>query len=512
MSNVHAGASTEKIWDYIIIGTGMGGGPVGLRLAQAGFSVLFLEKGRSPLNPDSLKGQFAELFPQTVETQDETLKRAGRWSQEVSDCSGSKPQKIMPFIGSGVGGSSALYGAVLQRFRPSEYAQWPVSSAALETYYQQAETLFRVQKSESLSHPGNQQLFSYLCQQNLHPYHLPFAIENKKGCSGCQSFLCAQNCKNESGKICIEKAVADFGATLLADCNVEKIEISGSLATGVTGTRNGETFVHKSRQIILAAGALQSPVLLQKSGIGARSGQVGRNLMRHFVDLYALKIDSDPQNGRAKEIGFDDFYQHEGQTLGTVQSFGRLPPISVILQEMETDFNPKRRKSLALLFRLIKPFLRFFIQRLTSGRLVMASILEDSPSPENRVWSENGKLCIAYTISRVDQEKIHLMRKKLKKLFAPLSLFFIPSAEKNKMLAHVCGTCRMGTDPMTSVVDPNNKVHGFDNLYITDSSFFPTSGGTNPALTIAANSLRVADLLIANEKLTRQGNGNSSGI
>jgi choline dehydrogenase-like flavoprotein len=74
------------------------------------------------------------------------------------------------------------------------------------------------------------------------------------------------------------------------------------------------------------------------------------------------------------------------------------------------------------------------------------------------------------------------------------------ASEKNEMLAHVCGTCRMGDDPLQSVVDPNNRVHGIENLYVVDGSFFPTSGGTNPALTIAANSLRVADVLIRGRK------------
>jgi choline dehydrogenase-like flavoprotein len=60
------------------------------------------------------------------------------------------------------------------------------------------------------------------------------------------------------------------------------------------------------------------------------------------------------------------------------------------------------------------------------------------------------------------------------------------------MLAHACGTCRFGSDPGTSVLDANNRAHELDNLYVVDSSFFPTSGGTNPSLTIAANALRVA--------------------
>ena len=59
-------------------------------------------------------------------------------------------------------------------------------------------------------------------------------------------------------------------------------------------------------------------------------------------------------------------------------------------------------------------------------------------------------------------------------------------------LGHVCGTCRFGTDPKTSVLDPQNRTHEVDNLYVVDASFFPSSTGLNPSLTVAANALRVA--------------------
>ena len=66
------------------------------------------------------------------------------------------------------------------------------------------------------------------------------------------------------------------------------------------------------------------------------------------------------------------------------------------------------------------------------------------------------------------------------------------TAKNNVVLAHVCGTCRFGTDPKSSVLDPQNRAHEVDNLYVVDSSFFPSSTGINPSLTVAANALRVA--------------------
>ena len=130
----------------------------------------------------------------------------------------------------------------------------------------------------------------------------------------------------------------------------------------------------------------------------------------------------------------------------------------------------------------------------------MASIVVDTPELKNRVWSECGKTFFIFQIPKADQQKIQSFRKKLKGIFKPFGLWFIASSEKNEMLAHACGTCRMGNDPSSSVVDSENRVHAINNLYVVDGSFFPTSGGTNPALTIAANSLRVADILLNSEK------------
>ena len=63
-------------------------------------------------------------------------------------------------------------------------------------------------------------------------------------------------------------------------------------------------------------------------------------------------------------------------------------------------------------------------------------------------------------------------------------------------VAHQAGTCRFGTDPRTSVLDVNCKAHELDNLYVVDTSFFPSIGAVNPALTAMANSLRVGDHLL----------------
>lgn len=486
----------SEVFDFLIVGTGMGGGPIGLRLAQAGFSVLFIEKGRAQNLDTSLKGKYAELFFQKDSSSNEKieiLKNAGRFFGDILDQTRSiKGNSIFPFMGSGVGGSSALFGMVLERFKSIDFEGWPISLSELVPYYEQAEALFQVKKMIQFRHPGHQVLSGHLSNIGLHPYTLPLANKDVENCNQCQSYLCQKNCKNDSYQVCIRPAVTQWNAKIVTNCKVEKIIYSKEKATGVIATYHGELIEVKGKNIIISAGALESPRILQNSissefprGIGNNFDLVGRYLMRHFVDLFSLKIDSDSQNPYVKELGVNDFYFYQNMKLGVVQSFERLPPNQVILEKMKFPC-----KSLFL------PLIRFVLDLLRTQRLVLCSLIEDKPQFENRVWCKDNKICISYKISKEDAIKIKWFRKKLLKTFQPFRPILLKSAEKNEMLAHACGTCRMGTDPTKSIVNRDNQVHGIENLYVVDSSFFPTSGGTNPALTIASNSLRVADRII----------------
>jgi len=74
-----------------------------------------------------------------------------------------------------------------------------------------------------------------------------------------------------------------------------------------------------------------------------------------------------------------------------------------------------------------------------------------------------------------------------------------PPVDSAQFSVHLLGTCRMGNDPKTSVVDKNNRAHDVKNLFVVDASFFPSSAAVNPGLTIAAQALRVADHIVQND-------------
>jgi choline dehydrogenase-like flavoprotein len=127
---------------------------------------------------------------------------------------------------------------------------------------------------------------------------------------------------------------------------------------------------------------------------------------------------------------------------------------------------------------------------------------EDLPDSKNRVYFQGEKIFLDYTnnnqkaFNRLMNRWIEVLksieqRHKIKQLS-----LHIPQKTTLKEVAHQCGTCRFGEDPKTSVLDINCRTHDIDNLYVVDSSFFPSSNALNPSLTIIANALRVGEHLL----------------
>jgi choline dehydrogenase-like flavoprotein len=302
---------------------------------------------------------------------------------------------------------------------------------------------------------------------------------------------------------------------LLDRCEVVRLDAGADEITGVICSRGGALFTLHAPVVVLAAGALETPAILLKSssdrwpqGLANRSGMVGRNLMRHHVDLYLITPRTPgPLDNRQKELAFNDFYGVKGgaagagMRLGSVQSFGRLPAAAVLAESLEQDIRDGPLPWAAGMFKLVKPMLRNTLGKLVERSFVLATIMEDLPHPDNRVMpagdASGNRLSMRYTVTPYDQRRTDSFRLAMLDLLKPYKAKLIKQAENNQRIAHVCGTCRFGEDPATSVLDADNRAHGLKNLYVVDSSFFPSSGGTNPSLTIAANALRVAERIAA---------------
>jgi choline dehydrogenase-like flavoprotein len=518
-------------WDAVIVGTGMGGATLGYSLAKAGWRVLFVERGRDlrshELEP--IRSRFVEDDPHfrrlPREEQDRRMSLGGRSTDDIEDAAPAlgSPATFRPFIGTGTGGSSALFGMVLERFFPVDFgrgsapkgtrsdrsAEWPIGYDDLRPWYERAEALYRVRGGADPLRPAEsgallppQRLSNSgaavcdaLQANGMHPYQLHTACELRNGCATCQGFLCGAHCKNDAATICLDPAVTEHAATLLTDCAALAIEADKARVRQLVCWWRGRRIMLRSRVFALAAGALLTPALLLNSkssawphGLANQSGLVGRNLMRHAIDLYVLtSAPSVPPDAFTKEVGFNDLYVSESEKLGAVQSFGVAMPLDYL----------RSRPGLSL-WRMLGPLASPLWARY-ARQPILGAILEDDPSADNRVEprgdvSEAGRyrLSINYRLGSGDRARRQRFRSRLMEVLKPLEPMRVRGSTDRPALGHACGTCRFGTDPGTSVLNPWNRTHALDNLYVVDASFFPTSGGINPALTIAANALRVA--------------------
>lgn len=523
----------EQNWDFIIVGTGISGGTLGYALAQKGQKVLFIEKGhaesgfRKGIFPEPSWQDFSKVNP-------EELKKYGRYSELICDESHEQARSFIPLLGQGVGGSSLLYGAALERFFPEDFypenyrtidpkahvKNWPFNYATLEKSYHEAEQLFQVYggadplrsqyqnsklKTAELTTEG-QQLYQYLQNKDLHPYRLPVGHKPRSlsVCQGCQAFICSCDDKADALQVAIKPALQTGQAYLLSDTEVLKFTASADRVLSVMVKKGSQQLEFKAKNYVLAAGALNSPKILLnskstywKQGLANDSGLVGRFFCRHFMDLLMVDRFGEPKEFLyEKEIAFNDFYFHQNMKLGTIQSLGNPPSVPTSLYELyqEKGLSPKLWGK--CYYQVVSKLGRPIMDRYFSEKLCLAIIMEDSSYFENHVYvNSNNQVAFKYKISDFDYNRIRKMRELVKTKFSDRHPILHKQAENNQRLAHASGTCRMGDDPKTSIVDRHNKAHSVENLFIVDASFFPSSAGLNPALTLAANALRIAQSL-----------------
>ncbi|KUH94603.1 GMC family oxidoreductase [Mycobacterium sp. IS-1556] len=522
------------VWDVIVVGAGMGGGMLGYSLARSGRRVLFVEKGRSTLPgaPGSIRSTFPEIADPlaggSAERYLDTLARAGRSTDEIEDISGRFTRRFVPVIGSGTGGSSAIYAMVAERFFARDFTPrqnfrnlgdstvpdaWPVTYDEMRPWYAAAEKLLGVRGEPDPLRPeaaevglpaappfsaDNQPLVDHLKGRGLHPYHLPMACEYTEDCPTCVGYLCDRPCKNDAARNCLLPATTEYGANLLTECRVVRLDADGPQVRQVICEHRSGMLALKAKVVVLAAGALVTPMLLLDSrsgdwprGLANGSDWVGRNMMRHLVDLFEVFQPDRKITAQNKEIGLNDFYFWEGEKYGNLQSLSSVPPMEYFTN------HPGWPLKLA---RLLSPAARPLYERFINGGLVLAGMLEDLPYLDNRVLpSERSisdgrqRLRIQYRLHPSEIERRAVFLRQLKEVLQPFRKIAVSAAKPNYNLGHVCGTCRFGTDPKTSVLDPQNRAHEVENLYVVDASFFPSSAGLSPSLTIAANALRVAE-------------------
>jgi choline dehydrogenase-like flavoprotein len=261
--------------------------------------------------------------------------------------------------------------------------------------------------------------------------------------------------------------------------------------------------------VVVSCGAVNSAALLLRSasdrhpnGLANSSDQVGRNYMAH-INSGVIAISQTPNPTKfQKTLGVNDYYWGAPDSelpLGHIQMLGKSD--RNILRAGAPWFAPG-----LVLDYMARHAIDFWLTT------------EDLPYPDNRITVDRqGTIHLSKTFH--NEEPHRRLLGKLKSLLGELGCHerSIPrfSVLDQRIplagIAHQCGTVRFGDDPKGSVLDVNCKAHDLDNLYVVDTSFFPSSSAVNPALTAMANALRVGDHLLqrldARVELAERTNG-----
>lgn len=518
--------AVNRIWDVVIIGAGMGGGMAGRALAEQGFSVLFVEKGRAGYRTERQDLNLEMFVP-------EARRARGYWPDPVVARIDGRVSEFYAPLGSGIGGSSVFYAATLERperhdledtsGRPHPTNGWPIGFDDMRPWYDEAEKLLHVCGTHDplssepdpnmLTPPppgeGDAVFAAEFEKAGLHPYRLHSAIKYKEGCLDCLGRKCPRRCKMDGRSAGVEPAIETGNAMVLTDCEVEAIRGADGQVSHIEAIRDGAPITIRARAYVLAAGALASPHLLLSStcdawpnGFANSNDQVGRNLMFHLNEMIAIWPPKSARfDGASKTISIRDLYHANGQRFGTIQAMG----IDLRYGEILHYLRGMLQRSALPNWRILRELARvpaWVALRMLGEAKVFVGLMEDLPYPENRVRIEPKnprQLVFDYHFNDELKQRRKSFRRHMKKALKGMRSMFL-GIQPELNFGHPCGTLRFGCDPATSVCDPDCRAHEARNLFIADASFMPTSMGVNPSLTIAANALRVAHIIAADLK------------
>lgn len=490
-------------YEAIVIGSGLGGGAAAFALSRAGFRTLLLERG------GWAKRDAQDWSPRGILIDQRYRSRS---PVEVEDDRGHHSM----YPNEAVGGMSVFYGGASLRLREKDFSSWPIDYPAMEPYYTKAEHLLEVHGQAGVDEyepprsggyrfggieltPPAKRIYDAAKALGHRPFKIPLALNfaNKDRpvciqCSTCDGFPCRIEAKNDVAMTLLGQAQAS-DLIVMPGMIVLKLETRNGRVVRVRcldGTTKREV-EFSAKVVILSAGALQSPAILLRSGLERLDNHrlVGRFLMRHcnavVTGLFPFR--TNPDRVFHKQLCFTDFYEDLRERLGT--SVGSIQDIYTPAPEVLKQFAPFGYGNLAA-------FMARYLQNLLC-------IAEDEPQFENRVhltsrlddygiavtgvvhrYSDGDRLRRKYLTDRA--------RRILKKAGGLYHRIY-----NIETFSHAVGSLRFGNRARDSVLDESCRFRGIDNLFVLDGSFMPTSGGVNPSLTIAANALRVADVIHA---------------
>jgi choline dehydrogenase-like flavoprotein len=524
----------------VIVGSGAGGGVAAKELAEAGLSIVLLERGKwfTPFDErkDDLRNQRTCVLGNAFGPDE-------RNPRVYVDSSGHE-HIVSPTHGAYsnnaacVGGGTLSYGAMAWRFMEKDFRlrstygtvegstldDWPITYADLEPYYEKAEweigvsgddsnNIFRAPRKRPLPMPPlpptrEHQILKPAAQRlGLHPFDIPMLRNsvpyNGRGacmrCRWCVGFACEVDAKCGTHNTVIPKAIQTGNCELRCECIVREILTNDSgRATGVAYYDSDRRLQEQSADlVVVSCAAIESARLLLNSksslfpnGLGNRYDWVGRNLQGHAYTGAIGLFDHETYDdlGPGASIAVCDFnHGNSGFVCGGMlaNEFIRLP----------YQFASRAAAGIPRWGAAHKDFVRRYYRSSISvmGPMQEMPVFDSRVQVDPRVKDHWGIPVARLSGHRHQNDLLgtNYMSAKaeawLKEAGAATVIRSGPiSLDGPSGGQHQSGTCRMGNDPKTSVVDKYCRVHDIDNLYVIDGSVHPNNGGFNPVLTIMA--------------------------
>lgn len=395
-----------------------------------------------------------------------------------------------------LGGGTNCWFAQTPRFHPTDFRMrslygvaqdWPMSYEELDPYYTQAELKMSVAGAEEMARvlprstpfplpPHKLTAVDKVMQQAQPQFHVPMASarasaatgERGRCCASARCMLCPVNAKFtfENGFVNLQNHPQ---VEIRTGCEVTHFDAANDRATAVVYRQDGRELRAQGELFVLGANAIHSPAILLRSGIDHPLTGVGIH----------------EQAGYNVEVLLDGLDGLDGGTITTALNYSLY----------DGEFRKEHAGALIYFdnrwpYGLRKEYGRW---RQLAPLVV---VVEDLPQDTNRVTLENNFPHVSHAeISEYAKIGIERSWERLKDVLAPLPVERIEFRGARPTESHVQGSLRMGTDPSNSVVDAKQVHHKVRNLVVVGSSVFPSGSCSNPSLTVAALSLRSADLL-----------------
>jgi choline dehydrogenase-like flavoprotein len=521
-------------YDAIVIGAGAGGGVAAFVLASAGKKVLLIERGRclswADERRDHLRNhrlsQYGHNTGPEIEGNDRVFVDPSGTEHRVNPLDGRYSNNA-----SCVGSGTLVYGGQAWRFHPLDFkmastygvppgsslADWPISYEDLEPYYERVEWEIGVSGSPPSSQMPSRRdypmpplpltekgrvLRAGAAKLGWETQSVPLLInsaprDGRAACTHCQhcvGFMCPVDAKNGTQNTVIPRAVQT------GNCEVwSETMVVGLSSDGVRVIRGGaEENVH-AEVVILAGGAIETPRLLLNAKIGNEHDQVGRSLQAHYyAHAYGQMPDPiwDGIGPGATTATLLFSHGNDGIVGG-----GMLADDFVMLPIVFAKW--WRPPGIPSWGQAHKDWMREGYRR----SIIAMGPVQDIPHPDGRVtldpWvTDQYGSPVARLSGTAHPETVRtteFMQARAREWLTASGAREVRSNPVSLHLSmgqHQAGTCRMGSDPLTSVVDSDGKVWGTDNMFIADGSVHVTNGGFNPVLTIMATAWRTADRLV----------------